>query len=317
MGSYNLIPGPLDNRHDPLRLGITGKEATVSVLTEAVNVDIDAANTVTPRLGRTLALSGTPHSLWAHPQDDTLAFFVEASVLKQLNTDDTATTLAALTSNSPMAYQPVNNEVVASNGVEIGWASRSGFDLFAPALAQFELAMPAGQYLAFFNGCLVVAAGSVLYVSKPWNAERRDSRMSEFPLNGYIRMVGAVTDGLYVATEAGVAFLAGGGVDDFTYRKISNDTPADGCFSTGFEQVGNSKQPLVRWASPEGFCIGRSGGQYENLSKDRIVLPSGSRGRHFHVDDNGNERHIAVIHDPTLTGAYVAPELTVNTITVI
>lgn len=317
MGAYQLIPGPLDNRHDSLRLGVVGKEATVSVLTEAVNVDIDAARTITPRLGRTLALAGAPHSFWVHPQDDTLGFFVDSSTLKLFNIDDTATALATLTSNAPMAYQAVNDEVVASNGVEIGWVSRSGFDLFAPTLGQFEAAMPAGQYLSFFNGCLVVASGDVLYASKPWNAEIRDSRLSEIPLGGHVRMLGAVTDGLYIATGAGVAFLSGGGADDFVYRKISDTPPVDGCFSTGFEQEGDAQQPVVRWASPEGFCIGRNGGQYQNLSKDRIVLPSGSSGRHFRIDDGGNERHIAIIHDPTLTGAYVAPELTVNTITVI
>ena len=63
------IVGILDNRHDPIRLGIiTDDEPMVRFLTEAQNVDIDDNFRATTRDGRTLRYAGTPHSLFVHPE---------------------------------------------------------------------------------------------------------------------------------------------------------------------------------------------------------------------------------------------------------
>jgi hypothetical protein len=316
MGTYSLIPGLLNNRQDPLRLGVTGKEAVVSTLVTANNVDFDAAGTCSLRKGRTLkSAASAPHSLWVHPSNSALAFFVEGGWLKKLNTDYSSTAIGTLSANANASFLAVNGEVIVSNGTDIGWVS-SAFEAFSPLLGIFEAVMPAGQYLGFSKGCLLVASGDTVYVSKPWNVERRDTRLSEFPVGGYLRMLGVVDDGWYGATDKGVFFVSGTSVDDFALRYISKYAPADGCFLADFEQVGTAQMPVVFWASHEGFCVGRAGGNYQNFWQSQVVLPDGGKGKYFKVMDNGTERHIAVICNPVTIGAYEAPTLTVETITI-
>jgi len=264
---------------------------------QAENVKFDINNIVSLRQGRTKKLAGTPKSLFVD-QVTGFCFFLDGSTVKTLNTDYTSSTVITLTSSNPLCYCQVNGELIASNGVSIGWLSKAAFEVFNPTLGQFELNMPAGQYLALYNGCLVSASGEVLYVSKPYHAEVRDSRSSEFPVAGYVRMLAAVEDGLWVATQAGVAFISGDGVDDFAYRLVSRHTPPDGAFSVGIIQTAEGERHEVRWASTEGICLGYAGGRYVNLSYNDVALPSGASGRCYAFTENGTERILAVINSP-------------------
>jgi len=308
----------LNNRQDPIRLGRIGdfRDPAIKVVTLAENVDVSTDGEVTRRQGRARIFDGAAHSLWVHPQDDTLAFFVASRILRILNTDYSSDPLATLANDNPMAFESVNGEVVGTNGGQIGWVSAAGgFAEFAPTLDQFEAVMPPGQYLAFLKGILYVAAGPHVFASKPYNVERRDTRFGQFPMGGHLRMLAPVEDGLYVATEKRVGFISGGGIDDFTYRDLSNNVPPDGAFFAGWERVGDKIQRLVVWVSTEGFCLGRSGGMVELLSAN-VALPTGTSGRVFSRTLNGIPQYIAVINNAQGAEAFVAPTLTVTTINV-
>ncbi len=296
----SLIPGKLNNRTDPsgfIRTAVDKTGTLVQALTRAENVRFDGNGVISLRSGRTKKLAGTPKSLFVDALTG-FCFFLDGTVIKILNTDYTSSTVATLSSSAPLCYCPVNGELVASNGVDIGWLSGSVFEPFAPTLGQFEVAMPAGQYLAVYNGSLISASGEVLYVSKPYHAEVRDSRLSEFPLGGYVRMLAAVEDGLWVATKDGVAFISGSGVDEFVYRRVSKHAPADGAFSVGVVQTAEGERYEVRWASQEGICLGYASGRYVNLSYNDVALPSGASGRCHAFTENGTERILAVINNP-------------------
>lgn len=298
----------LNNRQDPIALGRIKdfRDPAIRTLVLAENVDIDRNGVATRRKGRLRRYDGAPHSFWVHPQDNGLAFFVEDQTLMILNADFTSDPLSPLNSNLPMAYEVVNGEAVGTNQVDIGWINNAGFAPFAPALGQFEAFMPPGQYLAFANGILYVASGPVVFASKPYNVERRDTRYSEFPMNGYIRMMAAVEDGIWAATERRVFFISGGGSDVFTYLDVTDHVPPDGAFWVGWERVGDAIRRAVVWVSTEGFCMGLAGGKFELLSTD-VALPTGSSGRVFSRTINGIPQYIAVINNPEGSEAYTAP----------
>lgn len=290
-------------------------QESLSVLDLADNVDLDNKAQARTRKGRQLRLAASaPHSFWVNPKDDSQAWFVEGSVLKRLNADYTATELATLSSDQPLRYLLLNEEIVASNGSDIGWLTASEFVPFSASSSdEFVAAMPAGQYLAFYRGSLVVASGSTLYVSKPWNAEERDTRYSQFPMSGAVRMLGAVEDGLWVATDKHVVFLSGQGPDEWTYQERSAKVPADGCFGTGFAVEGKETVMRVYWAA-DAFYEGRAGGSLTNLSDGRVRLPSGSSGLCFSRENNGISQVIALIRSPEDGNISVDDDLSVNTL---
>jgi hypothetical protein len=316
MGVF-LRAGKLNNRHDPIRLGeISRQNPEITFLTAAENVDFANNGMATLRQGRLRRYIGVPHSLWTHPQDEQLGFFVEGSQLKRLNTDFTATTLATLSTNNPVYFTLVNGEVVGMNGVDIGWVNSHSFDAFAPTLGQFEIATPAGRYATMLNGVMYLAVDSVLYATKPHNVERCDERFCQLPMDGGLRMVGAVEDGLWVATEKSVGFVNGGGVDDFTYVSRCTDVPPDGAFVEDWWTEGGTTRKCVVWPSEKGFVVGLAGGALKYIDSDNIALPPGAMGRCFARNINGIEQYIAVILNPQTAEEFAPPDLVVTTLTV-
>jgi hypothetical protein len=321
MPTITLRPGKLNNRQDPIKLGKIEdwRNPVIDTLIVAQDVDFDNNGLTTVRAGRTRRLVATsPHSFWVHPADSALGFFVEGGVLKRLNVGWTATTIATLSTNLPLSYEVVNGEVVVSNGSDIGWLSATEFLPFAPSLGQFELAMPAGQYLAFDHGdnALLVAAGSTVFRSKPYNIERREQRLSAYPMNGYIRMLACVGDGWYVATDKHVSFVQRSGAEELVFQHVTDAAPPDGGFSAGWEEDEKGVRRVVRWISQEGFCRGYAGGRYENLSYPDVATPTGTSGRVFHRVLNGIDQYVAVVRGPENRNAFTAPTIALNSITV-
>jgi hypothetical protein len=275
-------------------LSSTG-EGEMAELASAINLDLDNDSNGRLRKGRVQRLAVTkPHSLKVHGG---LAWLVSEGVLKALLSDYSTVDIATLSHNQRLSYQPINDELVVSNGLDIGWLEAGAFVPFAPTLDVFELPMPAGQYLAFYNGLLIVASGSTLYVSKPWNAEVRDSRVSEYPMNGYIRMLVAVENGLWVSTDKSLGFISGPSPEEWSYRERSDQVPPDGCFGSGTVRDGATITKIAFWAA-DGFYEGKAGGVLENLSQDRSRLPAGPSGLCMRREADGLVQYIAVIQSP-------------------
>lgn len=314
---FLLIAGKLNNRQKHMRLGkLSPDQEVLSTLVVAENIDFDNNGEISQRLGRELAYSGTPHSFWTHPKDDSIGYFVEAGVLKKMNSDFTATEVFTLGSNNRLSYKVVNAEIVVSNGIDIGWLNDTTFSPFAPSLGEFEKATPAGQYLSFFRGVLYVASGSVLYASKPWNIEKMDERFCQFPMAGWIRMLAAAEDGIWISTNKSLGFISGKGVDNFEYNHATNSVCPDGAFLVETEESDGAIANFVTWASEEGFCQGTDSGTYKNLSGNEVSLPNGDTGHVFRVFNNGIRQYIAVIHGPNYTRTYLLPTLTINEVTI-
>jgi hypothetical protein len=317
MAFVNLIPGGINNKQDPIKLGqLTDfRDPSVRKVTSAVNIDLDDNNVATRRAGRTerLAISNG-HSFWT-TRNGKFAYFVQGGVLRRFNSDYTATSLAILSVSNPVHYEPVNDVVVYSNGVDIGILDTGAqYSFQAPETLEFKTAMSPGQYLGFYNGTLYAALGSTLFISDPYKMHQRDTRTSQIQFPGYIRMLAAVADGLYLATDKRVYFMQGGSSDDFRLLEISDSAPANGAFGYRWTDDSDSSTRLVYWVCPEGFCTGATGGRYANLSTNDVALPSGTGGHCFFREENGISQYIGVINDPSGGNTYSPETLNVSTI---
>lgn len=320
MASITLRPNGINNRQDPLRLGTIAdpRDPVVSVLVQAENADLDNNNLATRRGGRTRRVTGATHSFWAHPTESLTAYLIIDSVLRKLNVDYTTTAVTTLSTNQRGSFDAINGEIAFTNGNEIGWLAGTTFTPFAPTLRTFEAAMPAGQHLAFdpWDGCLLVASLDAIYKSKPHYAEVRESRLSEFPMDGYVRMLAVVDGGWWVATEKHVGFVKRDAADGFTFSHIAAAPPPNGCFLPEWttDTKGNAVRQVV-WASIDGFCIGHADGSYTTRSQN-AALPTGSDGCLYARNNNGTRQYVAVIQNPVGAELYTADALSINTITV-
>lgn len=103
-----------------LRDDIPADRFAITDLAVAENVDLDKSGKLTRRDGYSSVKSDTAaHSLWAD-DSGTLAFYMAGKQLKRLNTDYSATTMAAMVSAGRMAFCRVNDDVYFSNGVDTG-----------------------------------------------------------------------------------------------------------------------------------------------------------------------------------------------------
>jgi len=307
------IAGGLNNRHDPIKLGrVTEDSPVVAKLTVARNVDIDDNNRVSTRRGRVLRYTGTPHSMFSHPEDDSQAWFIEGETLYQLNTDWTATMVASLNTDHRASFDSFNGVVVFTNTDQIGFIVDGQLVEFSQELIDDnEALMPAGQYLCFDHndGCLLVARGSEIFKSKPWNPMVYDKRYGHFPMNGAVHMLCTVEDGWWVGTEKNVSFVSRADDDKFNFQHVNDMVAIDGAFQKGYDFIEGQSFMYVVWASVDGFVVGRAGGRYESLSYPDVVLPSGSHGKVFIANANGIEQYIASIFNPEYKDNYNDPAL--------
>ncbi len=110
-------------------------ESTIADLSTALNVTIDDSNNIARRPGATLTIAGSSHSLWSNK--NSLCFYVDAGLLKQVHPDWTTTTLRTGMADYPISYAQCGDRVYYTNGVQNGVIEAGGnrtFGLTVPSL---------------------------------------------------------------------------------------------------------------------------------------------------------------------------------------
>jgi hypothetical protein len=177
----------------------------------------------------------------------------------------------------------------------------------SPLLTQFLSPPPAGDYIAYWKGWLLVAKDNRLYVSEPYAPELFDLRKS-YPFLDPITMVAALnnrTDGIWVGTTNQVVWLEGGspeewkpnpaadyGVIPHTLALFDGDQLGDG--SSGGDTV-------AYFATTHGFCLGKSDGSFTNTSQSRFAYPVQATGAGIIRRHRGTVQYVV-----TMQGAEVA-----------
>lgn len=93
-------------------------------------------------------------------------------------------------------------------------------ELILPCRTEFLVPMPPGRALAFWRGRALSASGNVLYASRAGQWELCDVRRDFKQFSGVITLVQPVDGGIFVGTDAELAFLAGEEFDKLVYRQV-------------------------------------------------------------------------------------------------
>lgn len=135
---------------------------------------------------------------------------------------------------------------------------------------------PAGTVTAFYRGRVLVAAGNVLYASRPNQFELFEVKRDFKQFSAPITLLVPVDDGVYVGTESEVAFLSGLTFDSLQYRQVCSSGAVLG---SGVEVRGD----LIGIGDGRGsgtamlciadgvICAGLNGGQFVRLTEGRYT----------------------------------------------
>jgi hypothetical protein len=255
----------------------------VMPLKEAVNVDIDDSTMISRSKGFDLVYPGNFHSQWS-PKKKDFALCIQDGTLKKLTWLDGALTVtsiyAGLDPAARMQYVEADDRIFMTNGSFIGYFREDLLlDLNDIEPAQtFKTRMPAGHLIEFYDNQLYVAVDRVIYYSDAGAWHRTDLRRNFLPFTGRVRMIQAVTDGLFVSDDNGIYFLAGGTAKELVLKPKSTKPVFPGGFQKVDGEMMGTKDPIsgevILMLNADGIFLGGNEGMFFNLTKNRYK-PSG------------------------------------------
>lgn len=96
-------------------------------------------------------------------------------------------------------------------------------NLTVPCRTEHQMPAMAGRLMVGWNGRVLVADGTVLRASLPYQPELFNGLGDFYQFTAPITAVQPVDDGVWVGTERELAFLAGSSFDALSYRSVSNE----------------------------------------------------------------------------------------------
>ena len=277
----------LNKRREAQRYLVKRPEGTTADLwlTEALNVYLDTSGMIKTRPGYSQADTATYHSPFS-ARGRTL--IVKDGVLGILGEDLSFASLYSPVLNR-VSYTEANQYIYATDGsFIIGIDGDRPFTLSDPP-DDLHATMPPGQEVSFWANRLFVASGSLIYISNPMNFDIYRKSDGWLLVNGYVRMMAPVKDGLFVSDDSGVWFLGGGSWSDASIKKITGK-PALAWCKINKQKInpaegGASKlqhleiyDPFI-FVTKDGFCLGGRGGFFIKLTE----------GRYPYIDSNKAE----------------------------
>jgi len=282
----------LNTKIDPARLRYDPKGG-IRDLAVAYNVDGDDTGRIGRRKGYEKKISASMHSLFC---DGGECLFVTGDALCVLHSDYTYTAIRNVKLGARMSYVQVNNEIYYSNGYEkgvvrggISYAWQKGTYKGPETQRQFS-DPPVGSLLGYFNGRIYVVQGPVVWYSEPFWFGGFDLTDNFYNFASDIKMIRAVTDGLYISNEKETFFCAGLTPKEAEVRRIAEfpvikwtDVSFNGrLFFTaeGDPSIDmGAPEKSALWLSEKGICYGGPGGQFYNLTERKLAdLPKGHTG---------------------------------------
>jgi len=268
-------------------------------LVEAINVDIDKSNRILLREGRTIKLSGSYSNLWANGY---IILATYGGNLVSVNPDfTTATILRVDVGNEKMSYVTVNDIVVYSNNMVIGYVKNGADYAFPLPTDTFKFPLIPGHLLEYYRGRLFIARGNVIWHSDVM-AKRfgsLDKRSNGRQLPSRILLMKAVDDGLWLSDETAIYYASG--VDPYTLNlaKIKDYPAIFGMADQVDGQLMSSRIPLIGTSfmigTASGVCYIGNGGFFMNITEKGYEMPRGTSGTMLFHKGNIN-RLISIVN---------------------
>ncbi len=159
------------------------------------------------------------------------------------------------------------------NGVTTFTYIGNGKEFRLPLKTSHMGSPPAGNFVEYFKGRVYVAQDNILYQSEPYNYELFDLRKYH-KFSSDISLLGAVDNGLYLATQDETFFLSLAGSVDFKREKLADYGAILGTMAkTDASRFGDSENigEALIWWSKKGLCVGLNNGNFKNVSEKRYI----------------------------------------------
>lgn len=292
----------VNNLVDPLRIPVSRGGTYLSV---GENIDIDDEKMAHRRKGFKRIVPGDVHSLWSN---GTICLFCEGSYLKRLYEDDsTEILLSILKPGERMNFVESDGTIYFSNRSIVGYIEEGQSHPFPNPGLRFKVRMVGGHLIEIYNTRLYTAQGSKVFFSDATHPMRMDTRKNFLQFTGWITMLKAVKDGLYIGAGEDVYFLLG---DDpllsggFLYDRVTNVKAIEGSAiiiegeTVGPDLLGR----IVVWSTEIGIYKGFPGGQVKEVTKGSYGVLDAEKATAIYKWDRGFAQYLCLYEKVEGTG---------------
>ena len=285
----------INNRNDPVRLRFDYRTG-ITDLAAAVNIVLDDTGRPGRRKGFVQRSTTAFHSLHPYLSDQALA--VTGDALALIGADYSVRKLRNVRTGARMSYADGNDGtrpvVFYANGYEQGkvydgasypW-SAAGY--VGPDTSREHTGPPAGIHLlADFGAYLLCAVGSVLFFSRPFAWSLFRPAADFVPFDSRIVMVRPVEGAVFVSTQTRTVVLKGADPKQWALVTVAfypASAGTDVMVEASRFGKGEGSGEVAVWTSSKGICAGFAGGEFRNLTSDRLVLPDANQGAGLYTD---------------------------------
>ena len=202
-----------------------------------------------------------------------------------------------------LRYTEVNEAVYFTDGLRVGsyhpapgptpaWASATARMVGDQALAP----MSAGSNIAYHGGRLLVAVGSALIYSEPFQPSLRDSARGYELFPAAIKCIAAVEGGVFVVADK-TYFIAGG----FPAQSVRAVLPYGG----PEQQAGYRDDGGAHWMSARGIVSCTAGGELSNLQEAHVAISVEGSAATLMRESDGMRSIVAALTEQGNLGAGV------------
>lgn len=166
--------------------------------------------------------------------------------------------------------------------------------------------MVGGHILAYSEGRLLVANGSVLYYSEPFAPSLYNPARGYIPFPERITIMLPCGDGVFVVADQ-TYYIAGANIDSATV----NDLVPYGAVEGSGAYVENSEN--VWWFSDRGIVVGTPDGNIQNIQEGNIAVGSANFGASIYKEFDGVQQMVSSLFDSEVSqaaaGSFMEAEL--------
>jgi hypothetical protein len=194
--------------------------------------------------------------------------------------------------------------------VDIGTASlqyqHTAEELVYPLKTKLLLPPPPGHFVEYFNGRIYIADKNILWYSEPYSYELCRYETNFMPFESNITLLGAVDDGIFLATQEETMFMAGDGPPfKRSFKAEYGAIPGTmaKCNASYFGK-GKAEGDAVFWESTRGKCVGLKEGGFKNLTEGNYLYAPGKRGAGIIKQTSGMNQYLSILQDASGETAY-------------
>lgn len=239
-------------------------------LMAVVNMDQDEEGWPSATRDDWTLLDASPsHSLFEHAG---ISYAVLGSTLSRLDGDGpvSITTVAG-----PLAWTVLNSEPVFTDGVDIKIIHNSTCASLPTSVSEPDEQLvldplPGGSSIAYWNGRLLVARGTTMFVSEPLRYGVYDTMRGRFQFEQQIQWIAAIPTGIYVGLTDSVRFLGGTDPLALTHTRVSGPGWGGICVDVSEMNLAELRaqenegiKEIAVWMEDKGFTVGLPSGKVE------------------------------------------------------